>query len=91
MWLPPPPPTPPIKLKPGQQIGGGTTHSKPPRPIIMMGQSETRSSSQIIFMTLFSNPIYDTLFCRCTVVLGALPAANANCALMLSYKTNFLS
>ncbi len=31
----------------------GTTNSKPPRPIIMMGQSETVSSSQILFITLF--------------------------------------
>jgi hypothetical protein len=29
--------TPPMKLKLGQQIGGGTTSSKPPGPIIMMG------------------------------------------------------
>jgi len=33
--------TPPIKLKLGQQIRGGTTNSKPPGRIIMMGQSET--------------------------------------------------
>jgi len=37
--------TPPIKLKLGQQIGGETTNNKPPGPIIMMGQSETLSSS----------------------------------------------
>jgi len=37
--------TPPIKLKLGQQIGGGITNNKPPRPIIMMGQSETLSSN----------------------------------------------
>jgi len=30
----------------------GTTNSKPPAPIIMMGQSETLSSSQIVFITL---------------------------------------
>jgi hypothetical protein len=30
-----------------------TTNSKPPGPIIMMGQSETPSSSQIILITLF--------------------------------------
>jgi hypothetical protein len=29
------------------------TNSKPPGPIIMMGKSETPSSSQIIFITLF--------------------------------------
>jgi hypothetical protein len=32
----------------------GTTNSKPPGPIITMGQSETLNSSQIIFITLFS-------------------------------------
>jgi hypothetical protein len=32
----------------------GTTNSKPPGPIIMMGQSETLISSQITFITLFS-------------------------------------
>jgi len=37
--------TPPKKLKLAQQIGAGTTNSKPPGPIIMMGQSETLSSS----------------------------------------------
>ncbi len=31
----------------------GTTNSEPPGPIIMIGQSETLSSSQIIFITLF--------------------------------------
>jgi hypothetical protein len=31
-----------------------TTNSKPPRPIIMIGRSVTGSSSQIIFVTLFS-------------------------------------
>jgi hypothetical protein len=37
--------TPPIKLKLGQQIGGGTTNNKPPGAIIVMGQSETLSSN----------------------------------------------
>jgi hypothetical protein len=46
--------TPSIKLKPVQQMGGGSTNSKPPGPIIMMDRSETLSSSQIIFITLFS-------------------------------------
>ncbi len=32
----------------------GTTNSKQPRRIIMIGQSEILSSSSIIFMTLFS-------------------------------------
>jgi hypothetical protein len=32
----------------------GTTNSKPPGPMSMMGQSETLSNSQIIFITLFS-------------------------------------
>ncbi len=46
--------TPPIKLKLGQQIGGGITNSKPLGPISMMSQSKTLSSSQIVFITLFS-------------------------------------
>jgi hypothetical protein len=46
--------TQPIKVKLGQQIGGGTTNSNPLGPIIMMGQSETVISSQIVFITLFS-------------------------------------
>ncbi len=46
--------TPPIKVKLGQQIGGGTMNSKPLAPIIMMGQSKILSSSQIPFITLFS-------------------------------------
>jgi len=33
---------------------GATANSKPPGPIIMMGQSETLSSRLIIFITLFS-------------------------------------
>jgi hypothetical protein len=32
----------------------GTTSSKPPGPIIMMGESETVTRSQIIYITLFS-------------------------------------
>jgi hypothetical protein len=32
----------------------GTTNSKPPGPIIMMDQSETPTTSQIIFIRLFS-------------------------------------
>jgi hypothetical protein len=46
--------TPPIKLKLGQEIGGGSHNSKPPEPIIMLGQWETLSGSQITFNTLFS-------------------------------------
>ncbi len=45
------------KLKLGQEQigGGGTTNSKPPGRIIMMGPiRNTLSSSQIIFITLFS-------------------------------------
>ncbi len=45
--------TPPIKLKLGQQIGGGITNNKPLGPI-SMSQSKTLSSSQIVFITLFS-------------------------------------
>jgi hypothetical protein len=36
------------------KIGGGTSNSKPPGPISMMGQSEILSSSQVISITLFS-------------------------------------
>jgi hypothetical protein len=43
-------PTPKLR----QQIGGGSTNSKPPGPIIVMGQSETLISSQIKLITLFS-------------------------------------
>jgi hypothetical protein len=68
-------PTPPIKLKQGQQIGGGTTNSKPPGPIIMMGRSETLSSSQIQFITLF--------FCSCTGLLRLLAKGGKVCAIML--------
>ncbi len=32
----------------------GTTNSEPPGPIIMIGESETLTSSQILFITLFS-------------------------------------
>jgi hypothetical protein len=37
------------------QIGGGTTNSKPPGSIIMIGRSKTGSNSQITFITLFSS------------------------------------
>jgi hypothetical protein len=37
--------TPPIKLKLGQETGGGTTNSKAPGPIITMGQSDTLSNN----------------------------------------------
>ncbi len=43
--------TPPIKLKLGWQI---ITNSKPPEPIIMMDQSETLISCEIVFIALFS-------------------------------------
>jgi hypothetical protein len=57
--------TPHIKLKLGLQIGA--------RLLIAnhLDQSETRSSSQIIFITLFS--------CMCTALMCILPAS-ANCA-----------
>jgi hypothetical protein len=41
--------------------GWETTNSKSPKPIIMIGWSEIESSSQIIFITLFSG--------RCTALL----------------------
>jgi hypothetical protein len=43
---------PPIKLN--QQIGGGLLIAKHLDQIIMMGQSETLTSTQIVFITLFS-------------------------------------
>jgi hypothetical protein len=53
-------------------MGGGTTNSKPPGRIIMMGQSETRSSSsQIIFIILF---------CAGLVYLLPATAKLCNCA-----------
>jgi hypothetical protein len=42
------------KIDIGALNGLGTTNTKPPAPIIMMGQSETLLSSHIIFITLFS-------------------------------------
>jgi len=51
----------PIKLK-----YVGTTNSKPLGPIIMFGQSKTRSIIQIIFITLFSS--------SCATLLLLLPA-----------------
>jgi hypothetical protein len=48
---------PPIELKlteTGTANRWGITNSKAPEPIIMMSQSEILSSSQIIFITLFS-------------------------------------
>jgi hypothetical protein len=41
------------KTETGIENRWGTTNSEPPGPIIMIGQSETLSSSQIIFITLF--------------------------------------
>ncbi len=46
--------TPPLKVKLGEQIGGGLINSKPLGPIIMMGQWKALSSNWIIFITLFS-------------------------------------
>jgi hypothetical protein len=46
--------TPPIKQKTGTANRSETTNSKPHRPIIMVGQSKTGSSSQIIIITLCS-------------------------------------
>ncbi len=45
---------PPAKNETGTVNRWGTTNSKPHGPIIMMGQSETLSSSHITFSTLFS-------------------------------------
>jgi hypothetical protein len=40
------------KTETGTANRWGTTNSKPPGPIIMMGQSETLTSTQIVFITL---------------------------------------
>jgi len=53
-----------------------TTNNKPPGPIIMMGQSETLISSQIITLLLFS--------------AGGLVPATTKCIIMLS-QTIFLT
>ncbi len=76
--------TPPITVELVQQINrwGGTTNSKPPGRIIMIGQSETRSSSQIVFIYI--------IFCRCTGLLYLLPAT-AKFVQLCWAKTNFLS
>jgi hypothetical protein len=52
------------KTETGTTTRWGTTNSKPPRRIIMMGQSETLSSSRIIFITLLFLQVYSvgTLF-----------------------------
>jgi hypothetical protein len=54
------------KTKTGTANRWGSTNSKPPGPIIMMGQSETVITSRIIF--------YYTLFWRCTSLLCHSPA-----------------
>jgi hypothetical protein len=41
------------KNKTGTANSWETTNSKPPGPVIMIGQSQTGSGSQIIFITLF--------------------------------------
>ncbi len=72
----------PIKLKQGQQIGGGTTNSKPPGPIIMMGQSSetlNSSSSQIIFITLFSAGA------KCAIILSQNHFPEPNSHIFLTF------
>ncbi len=54
--------TPTHKTESGTANIWGSTNSKPPGPIIMMGQSETLSSCHIIFITLFSVGVQ----CYCT-------------------------
>jgi len=44
---------PSIKTKTGTANRWEITNSKPPEPIIMISQSETGSSSEIIFVALF--------------------------------------
>jgi hypothetical protein len=58
------------KTKIGTATRWETTNSKPHGPIIMIGQSETMSSSQIISITVFAG--------RCTALLCHL-LASANC------------
>ncbi len=70
--------TPPMKTKTGTANRWQTTDSKPPGPGIMMGQSETLSSSHIIFITLFS--------AGCCTVNQPLQRAQLRGA-----ETNFLS
>jgi hypothetical protein len=60
--------TPPTdKTERGTANRWGTTNSKPPGRIIMIGQSKRGIGSQIIFITLFSS--------KCTVLLCLLPAS----------------
>jgi len=67
----------------GRQIGARqTANSKPPEPIITMGQSETLSSQQ-------SDHIYYTLFYGCTPLLR-LSAITANRAIMLRVGNHIL-
>jgi hypothetical protein len=51
------------KTETGTPNRWGTTNSEPPEPIIPMGQSEILSSSQIIFITLFSAGAVSFTFC----------------------------
>ncbi len=46
------------KTEPGTANRWGTTNSKPHGPIIMMGQSETLITSQVLFITLFSAGVH---------------------------------
>ncbi len=55
------------KTKTGTANSWETTNSKPPGPIIVIGQSETMSSYHIISIILFSS--------RCTALLCPLPAS----------------
>ncbi len=67
--------TPHIKLKLGQQIGGGLLPNiKPPGPIIIMGP--IRNTQQQL------DHIYYTLFYRCTVLLRLSLPAMAMCTIM---------
>ncbi len=62
--------TPPIKLKVRQQqIGVGTTNSKPPGPIIMIMDQPIRNTQEQQL-----DPIYYTLFCRVHRDAVPLPA-----------------
>jgi hypothetical protein len=59
--------TPPMRLFLSDWKEMQTTNSDPPGPIIMIGQSKTGSSNEIILITLFSR--------SCTALLCFLPAS----------------
>ncbi len=75
--------TPSIKVKLGQQISGEPTNSKPPGPIVTIGQSERNTEQQ-------SGPIYYTLLCGFTLLLLRLSPATRKLWNYAEPKTMFL-